>query len=608
MSLSTSDIWVIAIYFLFTLWIGFRFSKKAGKGIESFFLGGRNLPWYLAGISMVATTFAADTPLAVTELVAKEGIAGNWLWWNFAFGGLLTTFFFSKLWRRSGVLTEVELIEFRYSGKPAAILRGFKAIYLGLIMNVMIIAWVNRALMTLFVVFFGLTETQAFWYTGIAMFMVMGYVSLSGLLGVVFTDVIQFFVAMAGCIILAVLVLNSDQVGGMENLKENLPKGTLNFLPLLDSSGMPRADQLVLIPAAFLAYIGFMWWSSWYPGQEPGGGGYVAQRMMSTKNEKHAIYATLFFNIAHYCLRPWPWIIVALCSVVLYPELSQSDPKAGYVMAMKDFLPDGLRGLLLVAFLSAYMSTISTQLNWGASYLVNDFYLRFIPGAKDESEKKKVRVSRLMTIGLMLIGLYSTTFVTRIEEVWKFIMECGAGLGLVLILRWYWWRINAWSEITATITPFVTYGVLYGIRTHLENLVPDLQGQDPAVLVQSEHPWLYFPYSFFIILTSSTIVWLLVTYFTKPVDENHLIKFYEKVKPGGWWKPVADKLESRLELPNLGVQALSWLLAVGFTYGFLFFSGKLILGYYDEAWKLGLFTAACLGLFLSLLKRSKLFD
>lgn len=608
MSLSTPDIWVIALYFIFTLWIGFRFSKKAGKGIESFFLGGRNLPWYLAGISMVATTFAADTPLAVTELVAKEGIAGNWLWWNFAFGGLLTTFFFSRLWRRSGVLTEVELIEFRYSGKPAAILRGFKAIYLGLIMNVMIIAWVNRALMTLFIVFFGLTETQAFWYTGIAMVMVMGYVSLSGLLGVVFTDVIQFFVAMAGCIILAVLVLNSDQIGGMDSLREQLPEGTLSFLPLLDGNAALGGEQLVLIPAAFLAYVGFMWWSSWYPGQEPGGGGYVAQRMMSTKNEKHAIFATLFFNIAHYCLRPWPWIIVALCSVVLYPEIAQSDPKAGYVMAMKDYLPDGLRGLLLVAFLSAYMSTISTQLNWGASYLVNDFYLRFVPGANEKDDKHKVLVSRLMTVLVMIIGLYATTFVTRIEEVWKFIMECGAGLGLVLILRWYWWRINAWSEIAATITPFATYGILYTLRKHYEGRIPQMDGVDPAQLVQAEHPWLYFPYSFFIILGTSTLVWLIVTFTTKPVEENHLAKFYDKVRPGGWWQPVRDRLNAKFEMPNLALQAFCWVLAVGFTYGFLFFSGKLILGFYQEAFWIGLFTAICLGAFLALMKRSKLFD
>lgn len=609
MSLSSADIWVIAIYFLFTLWIGFRFSKKAGAGLESFFLGGRNLPWYLAGISMVATTFAADTPLAVTEIVAKDGVAGNWLWWNFAMGGLLTTFFFARLWRRSGVLTEVEFIEFRYAGKPAALLRGFKAIYLGLFMNVLIIAWVNRALMTLFSVFFGLSEQEAFWYTGLAMLITMGYSSLSGLLGVVFTDVIQFFIAMTGCIILAVLVLNSEEVGGMANLRENLPEGSLNFLPLLDSSGNINVEQLVLAPAAFLAFIGFMWWSSWYPGAEPGGGGYVAQRMMSTKNEKHAIFATLFFNLAHYCLRPWPWIIVALCAVVLYPDVMISDPKAGYVMAMKDYLPDGLRGLLLVAFLSAYMSTISTQLNWGASYMVNDFYLRFVPGTQNRGDKYNVRVSRIMTVIIMLIGLFVTTYVTRIEGVWKFILECGAGLGLVLILRWYWWRINAWSEIAATLTPFVVYGVLFTMRTVYETsivLIPD--GTTAESFVKNLHPELYFPYSFFIIIGISTAVWLIVTYFTKPVEEGHLQKFFDKVQPGGWWDPVAKKSLEKLSQPKLLFYTLSWLLAIGFTYGFLFFTGKLIFGFYDEALYLGLFTSVCLGLFLWIIKKTGLFD
>jgi len=609
MSLSSADIWVIVIYFLITLYIGFHFSKKASKGMESFFLGGRNLPWYLAGISMVATTFAADTPLAVTELVAKDGIAGNWLWWNFAIGGLLTTFFFARLWRRSGVLTEVELIEFRYTGKPAAILRGFKSIYLGLFMNMMIIAWVNRALITLFIVFFGLSEETAFLYTAIAMLVVMGYASVSGLLGVVFTDVVQFFVAMIGCIVLAYLVLNSEEVGGMDGLKEKLPEGTLNFLPLLDSSGNIDITQLVLAPAAFLAYVGFMWWSSWYPGQEPGGGGYVAQRMMSTKNEKHSVYASLFFNVAHYCLRPWPWIIVALCAVVLYPELMVSDPKAGYVMAMKDYLPDGLRGLLLVAFLSAYMSTISTQLNWGASYLVNDFFLRFIPGANERSDKYKVGVSRIVTLFIMVCGLFATTFVTSIEGVWTFIMECGAGLGLVLILRWYWWRINAWSEIAATITPFVVYGILFGIRTSKEaalTMIPD--GSTAQSIVMADYPWLYFPYSFFIILGTCTLVWLAVTFFTKPVDEEHLGLFYKKVQPGGFWKPVADRIDENFNIPKLGIQLLCWLLAVGFTYGFLFFSGKLILGFYSEALYLGLFTLFCLIGFLVLMKRSRIFD
>ena len=607
MTLSTLDLLVMALYFIFTMWIGFRFSKKASEGMESFFLGGRNLPWYLAGLSMVATTFAADTPLAVTELVSENGIAGNWLWWNFAIGGLLTTFFFSRLWRRSGVLTEVEFIEFRYSGKSAAWLRGFKSIYLGLFMNVLIIAWVNRALMTLFGVFFGLSESEQFLYTALAMIIVMGYSSLSGLLGVVYTDAVQFVIAMTGSIVLAVLVLNSEEIGGMAALKEALPQGSLNFLPSFD--GDITLTGLVLAPAAFLAYIGFMWWTSWYPGAEPGGGGYIAQRMMSTKNEKHAIFATLFFNLAHYCLRPWPWIIVALCAVVLYPDAMVSDPKSGYVLAMKDYLPNGLRGLLLVAFLAAYMSTISTQLNWGASYLVNDAYLRFVPNANSKSEKHKVLVSRIATVLIMVVGLFITTFVTRIAGVWEFILECGAGLGLVLILRWYWWRINAWSEIAATITPFAVYGTLFAIRKSKEfQLHAYLSPEDARQAIEMDFPYLYFPYSFFIIVGISTLVWLAVTFLTKPVEQAHLQKFFDKVNPGGWWSGFPQSSQLKGERPSMILYGLTWLLSVGFTYGFLFFCGKLLFGFYDEAIPIGFFTLICLLFFVRIVKKSGLFD
>lgn len=567
------------------------------------------MSWLMAGVSMVATTFAADTPLAVTELVAKDGIAGNWLWWNFALGGLLTTFFFARLWRRSGVLTEVEFIEFRYSGKPAAVLRGFKAVYLGLFMNVLIIAWVNKAMMTILGVFFGLDEMEQFWYTGGAMLIVVIYSSLSGFLGVVYTDAIQFVIAMTGCILLAVLVLNSEQIGGMEGLKAALPEGSLNFLPMLGDDKGLSTDQLILAPAAFLAYIGFMWWSSWYPGAEPGGGGYVAQRMMSVKNEKHSIYATLFFQLAHYCLRPWPWIIVALCAVVLYPEAMANDPKSGYVLAMKDFLPSGLRGLLLVAFLAAYMSTISTQLNWGASYLVNDLYLRFVPKARESSDKKQVSISRGFTFLLMVLGLLMTTQVTSIEAVWTFILECGGGLGLVLILRWYWWRINAWSEIAATITPFVTYGILFLMRVAVEG--GDDMGRDPkemAAMAQEQFPWLYFPYSFFIIIAATTVVWLIVTFRTKPVESGHLLKFFNRVQPGGWWNPMRRLSTENVKRPQMLWYFLTWILAVCFTYGFLFFTGKLIFGIYDEALQLGLFTLVSLLLFLVVVKKSELFD
>ncbi len=363
MHLSTLDFFIAGSFFLVIIVVGLSYTSKAGKNLTSFFLAGRNLPWHLAGISMVATTFAADTPLAVTEIIHDNGIAGNWIWWSFLAGGMLTTFFFANLWRKADVLTEVELIELRYSGKEAAVLRGFKSIYLGLFLNVVIIAWVNVALQSLLQVFFNLSPLMAFYYTALAMLFVAIYSSLSGLLGVVMTDVIQFFIAMTGCI------------GGIIGLKTQINEidpAILNFLPTIGAGG--TAQTLGLSVAAFLTYATVQWWASWYPGAEPGGGGYIAQRMMSAKSEKDAVYATLFFQIAHYCLRPWPWILVGLAAIVLYPDLDAETAKLGYVYAMRDYLPNGFRGLLLVAFFAAYMSTISTQLNWGTSYLVNDFY------------------------------------------------------------------------------------------------------------------------------------------------------------------------------------------------------------------------------------------
>ncbi|KAB2852845.1 MAG: Na+:solute symporter, partial [Ignavibacterium sp.] len=371
------DYLIVIAYFIFSIIIALIYYKKAGKSTDDFFLSGRNLPWYLAGLSMVATTFAADTPLAVTELVAKNGISGNWLWWNFAFGGMLTVFFFARLWRRAGIMTEAEFAEIRYSGKPARFLRGFRALYLGLFMNVIIIGWVNKAMTSILVGLFGIDESIVLLYVFGAMILVAVYSAISGLWGVVVTDAFQFFIAITGCIILAVIVVNSQQVGGMTGLQEKLPDYVFNFFPTI--SDVPTAaGTLAMTTFSFLAYIGIIWWASWYPGAEPGGGGYVAQRMMSAKNEKHSLFATLFFQIAHYTIRPWPWIVVGLASLVLYPELSDSEKAMGYIYAMRDFLPVGLKGLLVAAFFAAYMSTIATQLNWGTSYIVNDFYKRFV--------------------------------------------------------------------------------------------------------------------------------------------------------------------------------------------------------------------------------------
>lgn len=556
MQFTLLDWLVVAVFFLITLGVGLRFSKNAGKSLSEFFLGGRKLPWWIAGTSMVATTFAADTPLLVAGIVGNNGISGNWLWWNMLLGGMLTTFFFAKLWRRSGVLTEPELIELRYGGKPAAFLRGFKAVYLGLLMNVIIIGWVNLAMMKILQGIFGISELASLGYVALAMVFVALYSALSGLMGVAVTDAIQFGVAMLGCIVLAILVVNSEQVGGIEHLKSSLPKGSLNFFPVFEESEQ-AGSVLAIGMGAFLARIGVQWWSSWYPGAEPGGGGYVAQRMMSCRSEKDAIGATMFFQIAHYALRPWPWILVGLSALVLYPQLAPNEKELGFVFAMRDFLPAGLKGLLLAAFFAAYMSTISTQLNWGAGYLINDLYKRFIAPLADE--KQLVAASRLATVLLMIVGLLVTTQLKTIENAWSFVIECGAGLGLVLILRWYWWRINAWSEIVATAAPFVGYSVALAVG-------------------------LKFPESFFLTVGFTTVAWLVATFVTKPEKELTLRTFYERVQPTGFWGILSENGKNNYNNFRL---LISWLSATVFVYAVLMLFGKLILHDWNESMLLG---------------------
>lgn len=551
MGLEILDYVIIVLFILIILGVGLSFKKQAGKNIQNFFLGGRNLSWWVAGTSMVATTFAADTPLAVTELVAKNGIAGNWLWWNMMAGGMLTVFFFAKYWRRANILTDVELIELRYSGKAASFLRGFRALYMGIFMNAMIIGWVNVALYALLKVFFGVPDEHMIYYIGAAMVLVMLYSSISGLLGVVFTDVIQFVVAMTGTLILAILVVQSDKIGGVEGLKAHLPDWSMSYFPKIGSgSATDTASALALSVGSFLAYIGIQWWASWYPGNEPGGGGYIAQRMMSTKDEKNAIGATLFFQIAHYCIRPWPWIMVALCALILYPDLQGDDIKLGYVMAMKDFLPVGLKGLLLVAFFAAYMSTISTQLNWGSSYLVNDVYKRFIN--PEGTEKDYVLASRISTFLLMAVALFATTQINNISGVWQFLIECGAGLGLVLIMRWYWWRVNAWSEIVATIAPFIAFAFA---RFYL-----DMQ----------------FPNSFFITVGFTTVAWLAATLLTPPTDSQKLESFYKLIRPYGQWRPFQNEAAIKDSKRSLLLLTICWLSAIVMAYSILFLIGKMI--------------------------------
>jgi len=546
-----TDYLIILAYFVFSISIALYYSKRAGKSTDEFFLSGRNLPWYLAGLSMVATTFAADTPLAVTELVAKNGIAGNWLWWNFAFGGLLTVFFFAKLWRRAGIMTEVEFAEIRYSGKPARFLRGFRALYLGLFMNLIIMGWVNKAMATILVGMFGIPESQVLYYVFGCMLLVAFYSALSGLWGVVVTDAFQFFIAMAGSIILAVVVVESSQISGIAGLQAKLPAFTFKFFPTIsDASSMGGAFALTV--ASFLAYVGIIWWASWYPGAEPGGGGYVAQRMMSAKDEKNSLIATLFFQIAHYAIRPWPWILVALSTLLLYPHLGPNEKGIGFIYAMRDFLPVGLKGLLVAAFFAAYMSTIATQLNWGTSYIINDFYKRFVK--KDRDEKYYVKASRTTTILLMVVSVFVTMFISRISGAWEFILECGAGVGLVLILRWFWWRINAWSEISAMITPFIVFPIIryYGIE---------------------------FPNTLFYLVGATTIVWVTVTYLTRPTDNEVLFSFYRKIHPGGvLWKKVSSQLPDVKSDSGFFAMFVNWFMGVLLVYSMLFGSGSFIFG------------------------------
>jgi len=547
MTLGTFDWIIIAAYFAISLTIGLCFSRRAGRSVSEFFLSGRNLPWWLAGTSMVATTFAADTPLAVAGLVARNGVAGNWIWWSAALGSTLTVFFFARLWRRAGISTDVEFAELRYSGRPAAFLRGFRALYLGLPINCVIMGWVNLAMAKILAVTMGWNRLTA---VLISLAITAGYSAVSGLWGVVATDLFQFVFAMGGTIALAVIALQLPAVGGIAGLHEKLPASTFSFLPQVDgTSASATVGTYTLAPAAFLAFIGLQWWASWYPGQEPGGGGYIAQRMMSARDERHSFLATLWFTIAHYCVRPWPWILVGLASLVLYPGIA--DKEAGFAMVMRDHLPAGWRGVLVAAFFAAYMSTVATQLNWGSSYLVNDFYRRFIrPGA---GEGHYVWASRAATLLIVLVGGSLTFYLDSVRQAWEFILESGAGIGLVLILRWYWWRLNAWSEIAAMAASALGFA---GIR-----LFTTLQ----------------FPYTLIYLVCWTSAWWLAATFVTAPEPESRLIEFYRKVRPGGpGWQRVAQRAGGPAP-ERIGALARDWIAGWVLVYSVLFGVGRLIL-------------------------------
>jgi len=541
---------IIAVYFIISLLIAAYFYKRSSNSSEDYFLSGRSLSWWVAGTTMVATTFAADTPLAVTELVAINGISGNWLWWNMVAGNVLTVFFFAKLWRRSGVLTDVEFIELRYSGKPAAFLRGFKAVYLGLFLNVIIMGWVNVALATILKIIFNVPDERIFIIVVAIMALVGLYSAISGLWGIAYTDIFQFFTAMIGTIVLAYFVIDSNSIGSIAHLKTMLPASALSFFPDVHFSGkVIGVGVLSLSFSAFIAHIFVQWWASWYPGSEPGGGGYVAQRMMSAKDERHSLLATLWFTIAHYALRPWPWIIVGLATIVLYPHLPLDDKKSGYILAMKDYLPHGFLGLLVASFLAAYMSTISTHLNWGSSYLINDLYKRFL--VKDKSKKHYVFASRIATILLVILASVMIKYIHSIHKAWEFILETGAGLGLVLILRWFWWRINAWSEIVAMIVPFFAAFFSHSILN------------------------LKFPVSLFFIVFVTTVAWIIATFISGPEENSVLVNFYNRIKPDGpGWKKFAESNPSQKS--QILFNIINWFVGIITVYSALFGIGKLI--------------------------------
>ncbi|MBV5326877.1 MAG: Na+:solute symporter [Chlorobium sp.] len=554
-TLTLLDYSFIVGYLLLTLFIGLLFSKKASENVGEFFLSGRKLPWWIAGTGMVATTFAADTPLAVTGLVAKNGIAGNWVWWTFVSGGMLTVFFFARLWRRSNILTDLEFIEIRYSGTAAKFLRGFKALYFGLFINSIIIGWVNLAMYKIIRIMVPELNPEI---TIIALVVLTTvYSGLSGLWGVSITDAVQFIIAMTGCIILAVLALQAPEVGGISGLQHALPAWMFDFYPSLSGSReTPVQDSGAFsLPFASFAAMAFVqWWASWYPGSEPGGGGYIAQRMMSAKDEKHSLLATLWFTVAHYCLRPWPWIIVALASLVMFPDLPLDQKEDGFVYVMKTVLPSGLKGLLVAAFLAAYMSTLSTHLNWGTSYLINDFYQRFL---KPEAEAAHlVKASKIVTGLIAIFSLFITFYVLKtITGAWEFIIQCGAGTGFVLIFRWFWWRLNAWSEITSMLAPFLAYAWISFFTS------------------------ITFPDSLFIIVLFTISSTLIVTFLTPPTDTERLQSFYRTTRVGGiLWKKISVTMPEVESDKGFIMLFIDWLLGIILVYAALFGTGKLIFG------------------------------
>lgn len=572
MILSFLDYFIIIAFFIVSLLIGIWASKSAGKNSTEFFLSGRNMPWWLLGVSMVATTFAADTPGLVTELVRKNGVAGNWVWWAMLLTGMLTVFFYAKLWRKSGISTDLEFYELRYSGKMASFLRGFRAIYLGVIFNIITMAGVCLAGAKIANILLGISQVEMLLYSSI---IVVIYSSLGGLKGVLLTDFVQFIIAMVGSVWATIYIVNLPEINGLSNLL-NHPNvsGKLNMLP--DFSDTESLITLFIIPFAV------QWWSTWYPGAEPGGGGYIAQRMLAAKDEKNATWATLFFNFAHYAMRPWPWIIVGLASLIIFPSLesmNQAFPSlspemqghdVGYA-AMMTYLPAGLLGIVLTSLIAAFMSTISTQLNWGSSYLVNDFYSRFIN--KNASEKQKVIVGRISTIVLMLCAALFSFYLQSAKDVFDLLLQIGAGTGLLFILRWFWSRINPYSEITAMAISFII-ALFFFINGKLDNPIINIAG--------------YWQLIIGVIIT--TFAWVLITLLTKPSNAQTMDKFEALIFEG------EDKLK------GIGTKIIGFIVATIGVYSFLFATGNWIYGNIMLATILSVITLVCVAILLRIWK------
>jgi len=552
MTLAFSDWLIVALYFVASAVFALIYTRRASESLDEYFVSGRQLPWWLAGTSMVATTFAADTPLVVSGLVAKYGVAGNWLWWNGAISGILTVFFFARLWRRAGVLTDLEFAELRYGGRPAAVLRGFRALYLALPINLIIMGWVTRAMVTILQIALHINA----WTAALLLFgLTATYTISSGLWGVVVTDTFQFVVKMFGVIALAVVAVKS--VGGID---EMVRQSSRHFGSYDAAFGVLPPTGVAWLPVSTLiVFLAVQWWATWYPGAEPGGGGYVAQRILAAKDERHGLLATLWFQIAHYALRPWPWILVGFVALIRYPGLA--NPEEGYVRVMVDVLPSPMKGLLLATFAAAYMSTVGTHLNWGASYLVNDVYLRFInPNA---GRKSQVIASRVATVTLMLLSLVVMAMLSSVEQGWKILIGLGAGTGLVYILRWYWWRINAWSEISAMIASFIAAVTLH------------LSGVNAADTSSSDYA-----FAMLVSVAVATVTWVTVTLLTPPEPDPVLDTFYRRVRPGGpGWRHVARRLGYVNDpIPGGVLSWVNWVAGVVAVYSSLFGLGAMVTG------------------------------